>query len=115
YFVLFSLMRTKFDRFLLPALVLFLLMAGGAPFVLLRRLGRGIGGVVAAASVCALMLACAVTLAMRSIPVPRHQMLERPEAALFDWIERNVPRRSAVLVESGLAPLIDTMKEPGRF
>jgi hypothetical protein len=42
-------------------------------------------------------------------------MLQHADPLLFDWIERNVPPQSNVLIESGIAPLIDTLEEPGRL
>lgn len=114
YWLLFSLMRTKFDRFVLPALALFLLVASGVPFILARRAGQQrFVSVGAGALASALLAACIATMAPRSLPVPRHQMLPRATPALFDWIDRAVPPQSRMLVESGVVPLIDTLKEPG--
>ena len=110
YAALFSwAVRTKFDRFILPALALFLLVAAGLPTLLARRSRRGILPALAAA----LLLACLVALWPRAIPVPRHDMLTRPDAALFDWLGAHAAPRSTVLVEAGLVPLLDAMDGPG--
>jgi hypothetical protein len=116
YFIMVSLVRTKFDRFILPAAALFLLVMSGMPFVLARRFAsRRLLVVAAYASSYLLFALCIATLMSGSIPIPHHPMLARPDAPLFDWIEENVPPQSGVLVESGILPLVDTFMEPGRF
>ncbi|MFN8643474.1 MAG: hypothetical protein U0802_18100 [Candidatus Binatia bacterium] len=101
--------RTKFDRFILPALALFLLVAAGLPALLARRAARPLlPGAAWAAIIAAL-----VQLWPHAIPVPRHEALARPDGVLFDWLGEHAPRRSTVLVEAGLAPLLDAMDGPG--
>ena len=116
YFVLFSLFRTKFDRFILPAMVLFLLVASGLPYVLARRFSarRAPCLILFALSYALLVLALA-TMVPRSIPIPLHEMLSRPDAPVFAWIESSVPPRSNVLIEAGILPLVDATMAPGRF
>lgn len=115
YFALFSYaVRTKFDRFILPALALLLLFPAGLPALLARRLAaRRIARAVLPGLACGLLVACLAGLWPRAIPVPGHEMLARPDAALFDWLGARVPPRSTVLVEAGLVPLLDAMDGPG--
>jgi len=113
YLAVFSLVETKFDRFILPAMALFALVVAGAPSMLGRRLAayRAIrAGAVALAG--GLVVACLATLAPRAIPVPRHEMLARPDGALFDWIGSHVPPHSTILVEAGIVPLLDLQGDP---
>lgn len=110
YFAFFSCgVRTKFDRFILPALALFLLMAAGLPALLARRSARAILPVAAWAALAATL----GQLWPQAIPVPRHDMLARPDATLFDWLGEHATPRSTVLVEAGLVPLLDAMDGPG--
>ncbi|HSQ00463.1 MAG TPA: glycosyltransferase family 39 protein [Candidatus Dormibacteraeota bacterium] len=114
YLAAFSLMQTKFDRFILPAMALLLLVVAGVPSILGRRLVAhrwARAGTVALAS--GVIVACLVTLAPRAIPVPRHEMLARPDPFLFDWIGDHVPPHSSILVESGIVPLLDAQSDPG--
>ena len=116
YFALFSLVRTKYDRFILPAEALFLLVASGLPAVLARRLGqRRVPAMTATALSYALLFVCLATMAPQSIPIPRHDALPRSDALLFDWIEANAPPRSNILVESGILPLVDALITPDGF
>ena len=116
YLLLFSLVGTKFDRLILPAMALFLLVAGGLPFVLARGFGPRRLPVVGSYGLSyALLFLCLVAMAPQAIPIPRHEMLARSDGVLFAWLERNVQPRSNVLVESGILPLIDTLMLPGRF
>lgn len=109
YFALFSLIDTKYDRFILPALALFLLCAAGLPFVLARA-ARGLPIVA-----LALLVANIAVLTPRAIPIPRHERLEPARAALFDWFAASAPPRARVLVESGIVPLLDAFDEPAPF
>jgi hypothetical protein len=119
YAVLFSLMQTRDERFILPALALFLLIAGGMPFVLARRLAAW-PAPRAAATIASygLIGLCIWNLAPAALTVPPsrpHEVLAWPDVLLFNWIETNVPPDSAILVELGILPLADTLKEPGRL
>jgi Dolichyl-phosphate-mannose-protein mannosyltransferase len=119
YFVFFTLMQTRDERFLLPALALFLLVAGGLPFVLGRRCAASrILGAAAVLFSYGLLFWCLGTLAAESLTIPQprpYEVLQRPDRLLLDWIEANATPGSAILVESGIVPLVDTLKEPGRF
>lgn len=119
YFLFFSLMHTRDERFLLPAMALFLVVASGLPFVLVRRFAAwGILRIASAAAAYALLLLCIGTSAAESfrLPQPRpYEVLAQPDQLLLDWIEEHAPPRSAILVESGVVPLVDTLKEPGRL
>jgi hypothetical protein len=116
YFILFSVLRTKFDRFALPAVALFLLVASGLPSILGRRFAsRAVIGATAAAAAYGLLFLSIGTMAMKSMPIPGHEMLSPPDGPLLEWIEHNVPSRSNILIESGIVPLIDTLMEPGQF
>lgn len=116
YLLLFSLVGTKFDRFILPAMALFLLVAGGLPFVLARRFAARRWAAVGSRLVSyALLFVCLATMAPGAIPIPQHEMLARPDGVLLAWIERNARPRSNILIESGILPLIDTTLVPGRF
>ncbi|MBX3025702.1 glycosyltransferase family 39 protein [bacterium] len=116
YFALFSLIDTKYDRFILPALALFLLYAAGLPFVLARAARRQ-PIVARGLSIAALALLAAnlAVLAPRAIPIPRHEQLEPARAPLLDWFAANAPPRARVLVESGIVPLLDAFDEPAPF
>jgi hypothetical protein len=109
YFVLFSLMRTKFDRFILPAAVLLLLVAAGLPSLLARRWPP------ARIAALALLLACIATLAPRTIPLPRHQALARADGVVLDWLEHHAAPGSRIHVQSGVLPLIDILEQGGPF
>ena len=111
YLLAFSLMQTKFDRFILPAMALFLLLVAGLPSLLARRLA-GRPRVAAVTLAGALIAGCLATLAPRAIPVPRHEMLARADGALFEWIGSHAPPHSTILVESGLVPLLDVQGDP---
>lgn len=109
YFVLFSLMRTKFDRFILPAAVLLLLVAAGLPTLLARRWPP------ARTAAIALLLACIATLAPRTVPLPRHQALARADGVVLDWLEHHAAPGSRIHVQSGVLPLIDILEQGGAF
>jgi len=114
YLAVFSLVETKFDRFILPAMALFLLLVAGLPTLLTRRLGaHPTARAIAAAAAVGLVIACLATLAPRAMPVPRHEMLARSDALVLDWIDSHAPPRSTILVESGVVPLLDGLAEPG--
>jgi len=119
YFVLVSALRTREDRFMLPALALFALVAAGLPALLGRRLAAWPRSAAAAALLCYAGLAAAVASmapAALTVPQPRpHQNLPRVESGVLDWIEANASPGSRILVESGIVPLIDTLNEPSRF
>jgi hypothetical protein len=116
YLGVFSLVETKFDRFILPAMALFLLVVAGLPSLLARRLAaQPAAGSTAVALAGGLITACLVTLAPRAIPVPRHEALARPDGPVLEWIEAHAPARSAILVESGVVPLLDALTESGQF
>jgi len=119
YLVLFSLMPTKDERFMLPAMTLFLLLAPGLPFVLQRRWRAhpAFTGLLGASAYAALVacLGSLLAAALQRSPYGEHPMLVRPEGPLLEWIETHVARDSSILIESGIVPLIDTMKEPGPF
>jgi len=115
YFLLFSALGTKFDRLILPALALFLLMASGLPVVLARRLRAPLAAGVATAGSWALLVACLASLAPLAIPVPHHPMLARPDGVLLDWIERHARPSATILVEAGAVQLIDVLTAEGRF
>jgi hypothetical protein len=55
------------------------------------------------------------TMTTQSLPIHPHELLSRPDAPLFDWIESHVPRRSKIAVESGIVYMLDTLKEEGPF
>jgi hypothetical protein len=119
YTAFFELMQTRDDRFILPAMALFLLVAGSLPFVLGRRLASipalRLASVFASYS---LLFVCLADLAFESFRIPQpltHEVLKRPDGVLLDWIDAHARPRAAILVESGVVPLIDTLKEPGRF
>ena len=117
YVLIFSLIPSKDERFIQPAIVLFLVAAGTLPGCLARRL-RSRPYVCIASNVCSysLLLACIGVMAQRSIPFsPQHEMLDPPDTTVFNWIEANVRPQSNILVESGVVLLIDTLKEPGAF
>ena len=113
YLAIFSLIATKFDRFILPAMALFLLLVAGLPSLLARRLAayRWTRAAVAGMAV-ALVLACLVTLGPRAMPVPRHEMLARSDGLVLDWLATNAPPHSTILVESGVVPLLDGVCAP---
>lgn len=114
YLILFSFIASKDNRFILPALSLFLVVASGLPFCLARRFqSRGALRVVAYAVSWCLFVPSMATMAVQSIPIMPHPVLLRPDDPLFDWIEENVPRKSKIAVESGIVYLIDTLKEGG--
>jgi uncharacterized membrane protein len=116
YLLLFSCMRAKDDRFILPAMVLFLLVASGLPAVLSKAFpAHARIRMLAAGFAYPLLLACLGTMAVQSVPINAHAMLRRPDELLFEWIEQHVPPRSTMLVESGIVQLLDTLKEPGQF
>jgi hypothetical protein len=116
YFLLFSLISTKDNRFMLPAMLLFLVVASGLPSYLSRRAGqRRPLRILLSALSYTLLFSCMGTMAIQSIPILPHEALTPAERPLFVWIEENVPRRSKILVESGIVPLVDTIKEPGRL
>lgn len=119
YTAFFELMQTRDDRFILPAMALFLLVAGGMPFVLCRRFASipflRVASVVVSYS---LLFVCLANLATESFQIPQplaHEVLKRPDGVLLDWIDAHARPHSAILVESGVVSLIDTLKEPGRF
>lgn len=107
YFIVFSLMRTRFDRFILPAAVLLLLVAAGLPSILGRRLPA------ARVAAVVLLLACIAALAPRAIPVPRHQALARADGPVLDWLEQHAAPGSRIHVQSGVLPLIDVLDQGG--
>lgn len=114
YLALFSLLGTKFDRFILPAVALFLLPVAGLPALLARRLAahrraRAIAAGLAAAAVAA----CLAIQARRAMPVPRHPMLARSDTLMLEWLAAHAPPHSTILVESGTVPLLDGLAEPG--
>ena len=73
YFAAFSIIQTKYDRFILPAVALFLVMAAGLPFVVARqaRSRRAVAMILASV----LLAATIASLAPRAIPLPRHDSL----------------------------------------
>jgi hypothetical protein len=116
YLVVFSLMRTKFYRFVLPALALLLLLAGGIPTMLHRRLaGRPRLGGFAAALAWAALGWTVTTMVPQAIPVPRYLTLARSDHVLLDWLEAHAAPGSTVWIEAGIVPLIDAANGPGRF
>jgi hypothetical protein len=119
YFALFSVLRTREDRFMLPALALFALFAAGLPALIARRLAHWprLAGCLGAA-IHAAIGAALVTMAPAALTVPQpmpHEVRPRYSGGVLDWIEANVPARSVILVESGIAPLLDTTMEDRRF
>jgi 4-amino-4-deoxy-L-arabinose transferase-like glycosyltransferase len=116
YLAVFSLLATKFDRFILPALALFLLLVAGVPSLLARWLARYRWTRAAAVGVGAtLVAACLATSWPRAIPVPRHEMLAPSEPLVLDWIAGNAPPRSTIFVESGVVPLLDGVSAPDQL
>lgn len=114
YFVLFSAVATRYDRFMLPALALGMLLAGGLPFVLGRRLARWpLAAGLSSAMLLPLPLACIAELAPQAIPVPRHTMLPRFDDRVLAWLAAHAPPGSTVMTESGVLPLLDLVEEPG--
>lgn len=113
YFALFSLMGTKYDRFVLPALALFLLVVAALPVVLARRAAPHprVAGALHGLALVAIVANLAV-LTPRAIPVPRHDALAAPRRTLFDWLAANAPPHARVLIESGVVPLLDAQGEP---
>jgi 4-amino-4-deoxy-L-arabinose transferase-like glycosyltransferase len=119
YFALFSVMRTRDDRFVLPALAMFMLFAGGLPTLVGRRLGGWprVAGLLAVLAYGGIGAALA-TMAPEALTVPQpmaHVVRPRYSAGILDWIETHVHGRAAILVESGIAPMLDTTMEDGRF
>lgn len=114
YFALFSAVATRYERFMLPALALGMLFAGGLPFAFERRLARWpLAAGLSSAMLMPLPLACIAQLAPQAIPVPRHTMLPRFDDRVLSWLEANAPAGSTVMVESGVLPLLDLVQEPG--
>jgi hypothetical protein len=119
YFALFSVMRTRDDRFVLPALAMFTLFAGGLPTLFERRLGGRprVAGLLAVLAYGGIGAALA-TMAPAALTVPQpmpHVVRPRYSAGILDWIETHVHGRAAILIESGIAPMLDTSMEDGRL
>jgi len=118
YAIIFSLFPSKDERFILPAIVMFLLVAAGLPLVASRpwrsRWVRLTGSSLSWALLFGSIGAMASSSLFR-VPGATHHILTRPDRVLFDWIEAHVLPRSTILVESGIVQVIDTMNEPGHF
>src|SRR6185369_3341822 len=101
-FALFSVMRTREDRFVLPALAMFALFAGGLPALVGRRLVRWprVAGLLAVLA-CGGIGTALATMAPAALTVPqptRHEVRPRYSAGVLDWIETHVHGRAAILV-----------------
>jgi hypothetical protein len=116
YVLVFSLIASKDARFILPAMPFFLVAASGLPYCLASLFPtRRVLRFLAYAFSWALYVPCMATMAAQSLPIQPHTLLSSPDAPLFDWIERNVPHRSKIAVESSIVNLLDTLKEDGPF
>jgi len=109
YLAAFSVMRTQYDRFVLPAIAL-LAIAGASWIVaqLARRLGRR------AASAVAIAAALLVVGFVATRPVREHAE-GGPDyrAAMFAWIAEHVPPTATLVLESDTLPLLQTVYDPG--
>lgn len=115
YFLVFSAVSTKFDRFILPGEALFLLIAGGLPVIAARVLPPRWPARLGRLAATALLLACLVDLTPRAIPLPPSPALPSAQGLVLDWIAAHAAPRSTVLVESGVAPLLDIVTAPDRL
>lgn len=115
FLALFSMLVSKDLRFVLPAVPLMCIAVGGLLSFLARKLAPlpfVYVGLVALAY--GMVFTSAYQMAVRAT-VPGHEQLIPPEKPLFDWIEGHVPRHSKIVIESGIAPMLDVLGEEGRF
>ncbi len=109
-FAAFSLMRSQYDRFVLPAITL--LCIAGAAF-LCAGLGRIRPWVPRAFNVVAIPLVLWWAAGAFQQPLPGSET-ERPDYRLemFDWIAAKVPQSATLVIESDTIPLLQTAYGP---
>ncbi len=113
---LFSVAQSKDMRFVLPVLALLCVVCGGIYDCLARRVARGWLWRSLLLLPCYGLVASSLSAMTPKALYPIvHERLLRPDAHVFDWIEENVPRRSRVVVESGILPLLDIVAEDGEL
>ncbi len=116
YVIVFSLMRTKDVRFILPALTLFVTIAAALPHMLSRLLASwACVRPIILASAFSLLAACLATMAQKAIPLQSHDVLGDPSEQVLAWIEGHVAPGSTIVVESSVVRFLGTLQEPGRF
>jgi hypothetical protein len=116
YFAIFSSISSKDARFILPALPLFLVVAGGLPnFVTKRRAGARRLRLALTTVLSGLLLAGIYTMLAHPAGAPHHTLLDPPDQAIFAWLEKNSRPGSKVVVESGVILFLDTLSEEGEF
>lgn len=115
YLVLFSFLKTQYDRFMLPGLAL-LVVAGAAEA--LRRLDAALEGrsrlarAAPAAVLCAAMLVTAV--ARSRTQDPRRRVGESDyRAEMLGWMLSHLPSHATLVLESDTLPLLQTTLSPG--
>jgi hypothetical protein len=111
-FAAFSLMRSQYDRFMMPPIV-FLCTAGAAWFCTqlarLRPWAEPIGMLLAAPLV---LWSAAVGFELE-LPPGRENRRPDYRQEMFAWIEANVPASATLVIESDVMPLLQTVYDRG--
>jgi len=110
-FVAFSLMRSQYDRFVLPAITL--LCVAGASWIC-AALARRRAWLAPAFVLTAVPLVLWSAAVARKRPLPGSETMRpdyRPET--FTWIAANVPPAATLVIESDTMPLLQTIYDRG--
>jgi len=110
-FVAFSLMRSQYDRFVLPAITLLCIAGASWICAMLRRVRAWLPAAAAAVAVPLVLWSAALAFQQ---PLPGNET-QRPDyrAGMFAWIAANVPASATLLIESDTMPLLQTVYDPG--
>lgn len=110
YLIAFSVMRTQYDRFVLPAIAL-LCIAGAAWLCELLR--RRVADAAARRFVILAVPAILWWADARTMRIEPNPERVDYRAEMFDWIAHNVPPSATLVIESDTLPLVQTVYDPG--